>query len=110
MAGWSKIRDLVHFAGLVGEVYLRITLCQVLLSGAGEEYLTEGDSQVHLSGSSTPLWLFYGHNLIILSKFSAGVLGSERCTMGHKKWWTDRHLVIDTRVHRWPKAPALWMS
>jgi hypothetical protein len=80
MAGWSKIRDLVHFAGLVGEVYLRITLCQVLLSGAGEEYLTEGDSQVHLSGSSTPLWLFYGHNLIILSKFSAGVLGSERCT------------------------------
>jgi hypothetical protein len=35
---------------LAGEVYLRITLCQVLLSSTGEENLAEGDSQVHLSG------------------------------------------------------------
>jgi hypothetical protein len=63
-----------------GEEYLAEGDSQVLLSSAGEEYLAEGDSQVHLSGSSTPLRLFYGHNLIILSKFSAGVLGSERCT------------------------------
>jgi hypothetical protein len=36
---------------LAGEVYLRITLCQVLLSSTGEENLAEGDSQVLLSST-----------------------------------------------------------